>query len=394
MNWRFGLIESGVVYDFSAVSRRRFVTLDAMRGIAAISVMLFHSFIGTGYHIFEHGYYAVDLFFCLSGVVLTHSYATKIHSHMTFAQYLKLRLIRLYPMYLFGSLLGAIVLPFYIVSSPGMGFSWRDYFASVCFAVMLLPSHTAGTVPFVRGTMGGILFPLNIPAWSLFFEILASISLFPVVRKRIKLGYIIGTSFALLVGALLYYGKSNIGWTFNTLAGGFPRTAFAFFSGVLIYRLFAARRRLGAAASPTTILAITAIMFALPVSQLSVRLLSLAIGLGTWFVMIPSLVVAGLSVDSIAEQVPVFAWLGRISYGVYAIHLPVFLGLHYALAQSAWTRAINDDPVLLACLSGSVVLAMAHALTSRVDEPVRRALNNLAFLAPAARQEAATGNTR
>src|SRR5690349_4703939 len=104
-------------YDFSHMTGRRFVTLDAMRGIAAISVMFFHYFLGTSYHIFEHGEYAVDFFFVLSGVVLTHAFAAKICVNMSFIEYIKIRMIRLYPLYVIGLLLGAISFLFYM-SSP------------------------------------------------------------------------------------------------------------------------------------------------------------------------------------------------------------------------------------------------------------------------------------
>ena len=48
----------------------RYVTLDGMRGIAALAVALFHFNIAQA----PHGYIAVDFFFALSGFVLCRAY--------------------------------------------------------------------------------------------------------------------------------------------------------------------------------------------------------------------------------------------------------------------------------------------------------------------------------
>ncbi|TIV67689.1 MAG: acyltransferase, partial [Mesorhizobium sp.] len=53
---------------------RRYVTLDLLRGIAAIGVMLFHNCVG----VVQSGYLAVDLFFVLSGFVIALSYEDKL----------------------------------------------------------------------------------------------------------------------------------------------------------------------------------------------------------------------------------------------------------------------------------------------------------------------------
>ena len=70
------LVQSDDPYAFPTMTGRRFITLDAMRGVAAISVMMFHYLMGTPYRIFSHAFWAVDFFFVLSGVVLTHAFVT------------------------------------------------------------------------------------------------------------------------------------------------------------------------------------------------------------------------------------------------------------------------------------------------------------------------------
>lgn len=357
------------------VTGRRFIALDAMRGIAAISVMMFHYLLGSPYHIFEHGFYAVDFFFVLSGVVLTHSYATKIQNHMRFVHYLKVRMIRLYPFYAIGSILGVVSLLSYMTSSSIMGFRRVDYVLSMIFGAVFLPYPNNGAIPFVADwTMSGPLFPLDIPAWSLFFEIMASIALFLVIRRRIDPRYVVGFSFIALVGVLSHYRTLNVGYSLDTLLAGFPRTAFWFFFGVVMYQIFISPRSLRIVPDPRTILAITAIMFIIPTSQLAIRFASGAV---ICTVLIPALVFFGLSVDDQAERKSVFVWLGKISYGVYAIHFPMYQLVIFILAGTSLAGAVKQAPMLTACLLGCFVILIAHLLTAFFDEPLRRWLNGI-----------------
>ena len=91
-------------------SKRHFHVLDGLRGIAALSVVVFHfmewiypietNFIG-------YGFLAVDFFFCLSGFVIAYAYDTRI-SKMGIRSFFISRLIRLHPLVVAGAVLGLI----------------------------------------------------------------------------------------------------------------------------------------------------------------------------------------------------------------------------------------------------------------------------------------------
>jgi peptidoglycan/LPS O-acetylase OafA/YrhL len=101
----------------AATRRHSFVILDALRGVAAAAVvtvhapLFFHSVATPGSvpdasghapmtgPLFE-AYLAVDFFFLLSGFVLAHAYGEKLNDGMTSCQFMRCRLIRLYPLYL------------------------------------------------------------------------------------------------------------------------------------------------------------------------------------------------------------------------------------------------------------------------------------------------------
>jgi peptidoglycan/LPS O-acetylase OafA/YrhL len=371
--WR-SLTLSGDKYDSQDLAGHRFVTLDAMRGVAAISVMFFHYLLSTPYHVFQHGIYGVDFFFVISGIVLTHSYGTKISNKMTFTGFMKIRMIRLYPFIMMGSMLGTIAFIFYAIWSSIRKFQPIDYALSIISGITILPYPNHRAVPAVGdGTIGAPLFPTNIPEWSLFFELLASMALFVVIRKRIKSQYVVGCAFIMLVCALLYYRTLNVGWGMSTMPAGLPRTAFAFFSGVMMYQLFVGLKDEKVAVQPWIILSLTIILFALPPApNIYIRVIS---GPILCFVVMPCLIFAALSNDDNSKTRRVFVWLGRISYGIYAIHWPIYHIIVVILNRTPWAREIKDAPLVLACVVAAFVILVGHLLTSVIDEPLRRWLN-------------------
>src|SRR5689334_22879226 len=106
---------------------RDFITLDGLRGLAAAAIATRHTYVFfepiTTYgripdvsgHLPQVGplfesYLAVDFFFALSGFVLMHAYGRKLRDGMSMAHFMKIRLIRLYPLYLLALVL--VLLPF------------------------------------------------------------------------------------------------------------------------------------------------------------------------------------------------------------------------------------------------------------------------------------------
>jgi peptidoglycan/LPS O-acetylase OafA/YrhL len=374
IRWR-PLTLTGDKYDLQALAGHRFVTLDAMRGVAAISVMFFHYLFGTSHHIFQHGVYAVDFFFVLSGIVLTHSYGFKICNDMTFFDFVKIRMIRLYPFIIIGSVLGTIVFVLYAVWNVVPEFGPIDYASSILSGIVILPYPNHRAVPFVGDrTIGATLFPINIPEWSLFFEILASIMLFLVIKKRIKSQYIFTAAFIMLIFCLLRYKSLNLGVGISTMLGGFPRTAFAFFSGVMMYQLFVGLKGRKVVIHPCIVLAATLIVFVLPpAANQTTRFI---LGSVLFIVLLPCLIFVALWNDDNSKMYRVFVWLGRISYGIYAIHWPIYHMIAVILNRTAWAGEIKDAPLVLACVVAALVILLAHLLTSVIDEPIRRWLSS------------------
>jgi len=88
------------------VREKRYEVLDGLRGVAAISVMLMHYSENTVNPLFKNADIAVDLFFILSGFVLAHAYGARLAGGWSPWLFMRARIIRLYPLYLLGSLIG------------------------------------------------------------------------------------------------------------------------------------------------------------------------------------------------------------------------------------------------------------------------------------------------
>lgn len=101
-------------------SKPRYEILDGLRGVAAMIVVAFHLFEtyskGPTEQILNHGYLAVDFFFVLSGYVIGYAYDDRFKKMGTWG-FFKRRLIRLQPMVVMGTLIGAAL--FYFGDAPG-----------------------------------------------------------------------------------------------------------------------------------------------------------------------------------------------------------------------------------------------------------------------------------
>jgi peptidoglycan/LPS O-acetylase OafA/YrhL len=346
--------------------RHVYLNLDALRGVAAISVMLYHfsPFITDG-KVLPSSYLAVDLFFLLSGFVIAHAYDRKIETGMGFGTFLLIRLIRLYPLYLAGTLLGF----FYLLIKNRL--VPVEYLPLSDIAVML----TTGMffIPLV-GSAYHTIFPLNPASWSLFFEFIVNIAyflLFFVLPKRLLTALIAG-SLALLVVAAVLAGTLDFGMTGQTIISGLPRVCFSFFLGVLLCRSIGRYQgRLGFLQTvywAEIALVLTLVIFAIapngalrPVYDLACVVL-----------LFPIMVVVGALAPTHPRASKLYSWLGRISYPIYIIHTPLLMMIAGA------GKAVSIDPFAnhpwFGIVMALAVIVIGDIATRIFDEPVRRFL--------------------
>ncbi|MBZ9837760.1 acyltransferase [Mesorhizobium sp. CA3] len=350
-----------------AAQRHVYLNLDAIRGVAAISVMLYHfsPFLADG-KVLPSSYLAVDLFFLLSGFVIAHAYDRKIETGMGFGTFVAIRLIRLYPLYLAGTLLGF----FYLLVKNRL--IPAEYMPLSEIGMQL----TTGMlfIPLVSDAYHTI-FPLNPASWSLFFELIVNIAyvaVFVLLSRRVLTG-IVGASLVLLVVASVFAGTLDFGMTGKTIVSGLPRVTFSFFLGVLLCRSMAGwqgsfgflRRGFWVEGAILLTLAVFAIAPVAAGARVAYDLCAIVI-------VFPIMVMTGAVAPTAPRLSGFYGWLGRISYPIYIIHTPMLMIIAGA------GKAFSIDPFahhpLFGIVMAAMVVVIADIATRVYDEPVRRFL--------------------
>ena len=163
-------------------SKPRYEILDGLRGVAAMIVVAFHLLEtyskGPAYQVLNHGYLAVDFFFVLSGFVIGYAYDDRWNC-MSLKGFFKRRLVRLHPMVIMGSLIGALFFYFGSAAFPMIaGVQWWEVLLICLLGCTMLPALPSWDI---RGW--GETSPLNGPAWSLLYEYIANILYALVIRR-------------------------------------------------------------------------------------------------------------------------------------------------------------------------------------------------------------------
>jgi peptidoglycan/LPS O-acetylase OafA/YrhL len=333
----------------------RFAVLDGIRGLAAISVMLYH----FGWDWFHGAWVAVDLFFVLSGFVITHSYADRIAGGMGFRDFARARLIRLGPVYVFGLLLGTAGALLHGFHVPGTTPTGHHIFTAAVLGLLVFPYFNRYAWPAGPVTFPGPVYPLNSPAWSLFFELFVNGVFYVVVaaRRRPPGMLIVALSALAFAFCTLAFDAVHAGWSSANFFFGFPRVMAGFFLGAFAYALHARFPRLPRAL-PIILFAALIYVASLP-NLLTVLLATL--------VLAPAIILAGATIEVDGRLRDLCNWLGSISYPLYLIHIPA-----YQIAYELFDFR-NVSPWIPATAIGVFVLALS-ALIKNLDLPLRRYL--------------------
>lgn len=359
-----------------AESKPHYEILDGLRGVAALLVVFFHIFeIHSGgdhaKQIINHGYLAVDFFFLLSGYVIGYAYDDR-WGKMTLKDFFKRRVIRLHPMIIVGSVIGALL--FYFQDAPGMGWNMNDIPVWKMLLVMLIGCTLipVGKGLDIRGWHE--MHPLNGPAWSLFFEYVANIIYALVLRHLSKI--VLGILVVVAAGFTIQYALTNPngdiigGWSIDDptqLRIGFTRLAFPFLAGLLLSRIGKLRYTKNAFLSASVLLVIL-----LSVPRLGGTDNLWMNGLYECFcliVMFPFIVWLGAGGKVHGKKASrLCKFLGDISYPIYITHYPI------AYVYMAWV--VNNNYTMeqswpVGLLTVAIAIIVAYASMRLYDIPVR-----------------------
>ena len=336
----------------------RFDALDGIRGLAAIAVMVYHftSHKSLGY--LPGAWAAVDLFFILSGFVLAHSYIHKIQGGLSAWRFAALRLIRLAPLYLIGTAIGALAMGLIWWQGEAGSLGAFTYWRGVVLGALMVPNFDLSEWPSGAGFQGGVLFPLNPPAWSLFFELFVNACFFAFIAWGLRIRWPLAVLMMVGLAWLEHHlHEVNPGWGRWNFACGFPRVIAEFTLGAVLYHH---RHRVPRVHWALAAL-LTACLFALFfMGDRTATMLEV-------FVLAPIVLLcnARLELGGVAQRA--CHWLGELSYPLYITHMPVFFLGYAALEPERFEPTTRL--LVLASLALLVAIALIH-----VDRAVRRRL--------------------
>ncbi len=292
----------------------RFIVLDALRGLCAIFVCLFHfhsrSAISTSVFV-RSSWQFVDFFFVLSGFVIAANYRQRLADGQSRWRFLGLRLGRIYPLHVFVLALFVATelaaLP--LAHAPGMRPLFDASRAPIAIPLHLLMLQSVGLMPRLTW---------NDPAWSIateFWAYVAFAAIVPVVRGRLDLILVAVVVACPLILLVATPWGINVTWDW-----GLVRCFYGFALGVLCWTAW---QRLGRDASGNrtwwTLGEATAIV--------AVVVFVMATGSSRWNLLGPPLFATAVLVFA-AERglvsrllsVRPLLFLGTLSYSVYMLH--------------------------------------------------------------------------
>lgn len=364
-----GLVQDSSVQRGAGVPR--LTLIDGLRGLAAIAVLFYHymhfAMIGTDHEryfeyldyqparaafglLYDWGFYAVQLFWMISGFVFAAVYFGR---PATTREFVVNRFARLYPLH-FLTLLVVAGLQFIALGRVGHtllydNYDWWHFSLQLVFA----SDWAVGSGQSFNG-----------PIWSVSVEVVVY-ALFWVLREPLRkfgAGGLIAVIALCLLGNLL----SSI--------SRIPNCAFYFFTGTALFRLHGWLERhpgwnRGLVCAGLTLTGVLA--------------LRQGGGLAREVVAIPALAGAALLALAVAEtSVPRFvrrasSWLGDCTYGIYLWHVPMQLALMLAFLPDAHPAEFAAQGWVLAVWIAAVVL-IARLSFIWFERPMRERLRHWA----------------
>ena len=342
--------------------------LTALRFLAAMWVVSFHYWphlAGFGTPLFvTKGYLGVEMFFVLSGFILSHVYLDGLgKDRFHYGKFLWARLARVYPLHL-ATLIGVGVMAF---AAGALGIGMDHEIAPLS----LLPANLA--LVHAWGLTASTAW--NHPSWSISAEWFAYLS-FPVFgwaawRLRNRPGVAVAAAVGLLVALYtLFHNLAGFSLTQATFAWGALRIVPCFAYGCALNLLWRANRIDSAGMAKAGVGLFGALIVWLVLMQAPDAALTVTFG---------GLILSLASLTSNGSKLfsgKVGVYLGEVSYAVYIVCFPWELVSMNAARKVMGIEGALPLPVWLAIVAGVLPCAMlAHHL---VERPARNAMRRWA----------------
>lgn len=366
-------------------SKPRYEILDGLRGVAAMIVVAFHLFEtysdGPRFQILNHGYLAVDFFFVLSGFVIGYAYDDR-WNRMSIWNFFKRRLVRLHPMIIVGSMIGAGL--FFFGDAPMFGLVMQTEWPKLLL-ILLLGCLMIPTLPSMDVRGWAEINSLNGASWSLMWEYIANILYALIIRhfsRTVLLAFVVLSAFLTVDLALnldVFGLLKPHEWAKYTVIGGFglspdqlyvgmARLLYPFFAGLLLSRM---NWQLKVKGGFWVCSLLITIVLVLPwAGTRNAPWLDGIYNIVAIIIVFPFIVSIGAG-SNITDKhsSSVCEFLGRLSYPLYITHYP------WIYVQMNWVAHHQDAPlgthIWVAVSIFIFSISIAYACLKLYDEPVR-----------------------
>jgi peptidoglycan/LPS O-acetylase OafA/YrhL len=325
------------------MTRQRFLGLDGLRGICALSVVFYHC--ENLFHkgpVLQHGYLAVDIFFLLSGFVIAFVHEGELKAGAGLGWFTRLRARRLLPIFWIGAAFNLAIFFWMAAAGHYPGYGW-------VLVWIVVPLTTLLMLPAWGTPDGSFSPPMMNVTWSLLVEwivnLLYAAGLFRLRTRTLAAAVIV--SWLTMTAAGYFTGR---GWCvgYQILSLGLLRGFAAFLAGVVICRLhrqgvFAHLPRL----APELLLVVWLCIASVPTFTATPTADAIIVTM-----LSPALVVLMLRADGKAPAW--FRTLGDLSYPLYTIHPGLIL---LAAHTPLFGLDKNPDPLRALLVVGLCVLA-------------------------------------
>lgn len=334
-------------------------------------VVGYHLQFGEGYRlpaeqatqIFRRSYLLVDLFFVLSGFIISYvndAERNRPVSRAEVSSFLRARIARLYPLHLFCLsyfiLARVLITILQLAHHAGTDF-WNPHsFVSFATQLVLLnawfPKHPVW----------------NIPSWSISAEFFIY-ALFPVVvNLHVRAGAACKAGLLLLSLAFFTYIFSTTG-SLDIVVGLAPaRCAAGFFLGMLVYFYRNSIDRL-----PTIILSILQLGATAAICLVLAKPFADPMIIPAFVILVGSTWTDRGLLSRLLSVRPLM-WLGDLSYSVYLNHVCLM-----AILGFFWSRTVPHvlgegaaNRIMWIIFTYAVVIAVSHLTYNRVERPARQ----------------------
>lgn len=346
-----------------------YLPLDSIRGIAAFSVVIHHFVISKvmiaefthkawiDYPFFHNAWLFVDLFFVLSGIVISLNYAKSDFGNFSFKDFLARRLARIYPLHVV-TLAAMVALRFgkMILVSTGvvaLAPSAADVNTVYSFVLNLLLLHSMGFLNHLSW---------NGPSWSIsteFYTYILFAALLVCSRRINSTRFFWLSSVALVVACwvviVTILGKGSLDFHYDY---GFLRCVMSFFIGVLTLKFVRSLPPISSMTGPAILQ-----LGSLFVSLLLVSIVGTYPGVSFVAPFAFAMLLGSLMAFPMARPLPSLlstwplVWLGKRSYSIYLTHAVVLVVAEYAV-QLAGARPISFLDGLVPGLAASISLLL------------------------------------